>query len=578
MIKIEPNSIDIHFAEHLAKLSGPPERETIYCTALLLSYLRSHGHVCFSVGEYAGRKLEVLFGERSTVRNLPSFPQWKEHLSGSPVVGSGEERRPLVFRKEGSEVYLYRYWRYERLLIADIERRIRPEREPEDGETDVEEIRLICGGLSAESRQIEAVRKALSRPFCIVSGGPGTGKTAIVTKIVALLLKRNPNCRIALAAPTGKAAARLKESILRGKRFLADSVDASILDLITGETSTVHRLLGVRSKSAGFRYDNDNRLPVDCLILDEASMVDLAMMSRLFQALREEAKVVLLGDRNQLSSVEAGMVFADICSAKSDSVRAHIVRLTKSHRFDESRGIGRLSRLVLSGEGEAAYRLLGEAENGDRTIGKVLPSPARFEPFVEEYILPYLKRYFAERSIEGAFSLFQSHMVLSALKKGPYGADSLNRTIERLAFDSGLVSRQEENYSGKPIIVTQNDYRLNLFNGDIGIYWADEKTRRLSVRFETPEGWRDVTPSRMPNHETAYAMTVHKSQGSEYDKIVFVLPETEHELSTRELVYTAVTRAKRCVEVWSTHAAFLRAVAGTTQRKSGLTSALSRSL
>jgi exodeoxyribonuclease V alpha subunit len=327
-----------------------------------------------------------------------------------------------------------------------------------------------------------------------------------------------------------------------------------------------------------FRHNRKNPLAVDCLIIDEASMVDLAMMSKLVEALPENARLILLGDMDQLSSVEAGSVFGDICAGYQHSgspLAKSVVRLTHSYRFDEKRGIGKVSKLVNSGLAEEAWEYIQSSE--DRQVTWMdLPSRNNLRSTLKEHVLPHYQKYLAATDIDGAFAWLNTFSVLCALRNGFYGANAINALIEKMLRENHVVPHDEIWYQGRPIMVTRNDYQRQLFNGDVGIFFVDPTDDQEKVFFESaePGQYRKISPGLLPEHESAFAMTVHKSQGSEYDRTLLILPDAETDVLTRELIYTAITRARHEVEIWSSKQIFLQAAGRKCRRNSGLTEKL----
>jgi exodeoxyribonuclease V alpha subunit len=439
--------------------------------------------------------------------------------------------------------------------------------------------------------------------FCVISGGPGTGKTFTVAKMLALLLQLSAGTlRIALAAPTGKAAARLQEAIKTARNGLncPDAIKAAI----PTEASTIHRLLQGLPDSPYFRYDAKNPLPADVVVVDEASMVDLALMSKLVQAVPGSARLILLGDKDQLASVEAGAVLGDICDTGNDyrfsghfaelyqkaagekieknSDQQHppglcdsIIQLRKSFRFGPSSGIGEISKAVNEGNSAKAFNLLKSASYDD-SAWRELPRPELLPSALNDHIISGFAPYFKERDHARIFDRFSRLRIVCAVREGPYGVKALNALIERILSAGGLIRQRHRWYAGRPVLISRNDYTLKLFNGDVGIALHDaEAGHELQVFFPGPEGKLcPFSPLRLPEHETAFAMTVHKSQGSEFEKVLFIMPDRDIPVLTRELVYTALTRAKGAVEVWGREEVFRTAVSRRTVRASGLRDAL----
>ena len=405
-------------------------------------------------------------------------------------------------------------------------------------------------------------RRSRSRAsFAWSPGGPGTGKTTLAASLIALLagLGIAEPRRIALAAPTGKAAARLQESVRTQfrARALADKVPA--LRGFTPVASTLHRLL------------NRTDTLVDALLVDECSMVDLPLMARLLDGLRDGTRLILLGDAGQLSSVEPGSVFSDIC-ATSDSgtspLASCIVRLTKSHRFGPSSGIGRLASAI--GRGDAASAIAALNDSADTNL-EHLADEAAFERFARETA----EEWAAHIGRSPAGNAFLARRVLCAHRRGPYGVNRFNRVVERRLRDTGCIPANDEFYPGRPIIVTRNDRATGLSNGDTGVVILDSQNRRR-VWFPDLAGQDGddarflVSPSRLPDHESFFALTVHRAQGSEYDEVVFIPGDADSRVNTRELLYTAVTRARQRVTVRADEDTVAAAIRRRTARATGL--------
>jgi len=489
---------------------------------------------------------------------LPVSTREEDLLQRSALVGAAAD--PLqIFRKH---VYLQRFFQYERSLAEKITnlaaaatRLVRDEPlldilfgERLEGETNWQRL---------------AAERALEQNFLIISGGPGTGKTTTVVKILALLQNASAGkLRIALTAPTGKAAMRLQESIGSSIRYL--SVSASLACSIPTRAVTLHRLLGVQRFSPFFRHNAENPLSYDVVVVDEASMVDLALMSKLLEALRPGSRLLLLGDENQLASVESGTVFGDLSSVLVNNR----VALQKSYRFDA--GIGAFAEAITGGDGSSAWELLIR----DRPVNVSLLEEGVAEYGGEQYAR-YMTAVSHAETLEDyreLFLLFHSFAILCALRNGPAGVSGINADVEKYLTARGWNCFAATWYPGRPVMVTQNDYGLDLYNGDMGLCLPDpDNPDRLKVWFERTDGTlQGLLPGRISSCETVYALTIHKSQGSEVGEVLVVLPDKESVLVTRELLYTAVTRATKRVKVKSSRAVFVSAVVGEIKRSSGL--------
>jgi len=553
---------------------------------------------------------EAALAELSALKAY-SLGQWQTALQQSPLVAAGQGGTPLVL--DGKRLYLRRYWQYQQTLDKCIDRRLPPVRAGLPPSLQAQLHTLFTGSPEKPDWQKIACVLALRSRFTIITGGPGTGKTTTLTKLLALLIQlsqdescgaRKPN--ILLAAPTGKASARVSESI--GKALDNLAVADAIKQVIPKQASTLHRLLGSRPGSRRFVHDRHNPLVADIVIVDEASMIDLEMMASLLDALPDNAQLILLGDKDQLASVEAGSVMGDLCQgaenaaydeaarswivqfsgeeietsgAEGTAINQQTVMLRHSHRFGEHSGIGQLARTVNAGNGASAQSILNDTSRYPDLLPEAhddyLRLRANPQPDAADRLLKQLVAVNADLSAEGkpnprqgygyyrdvirqhrptdpmqydpwaeqALHAFDAFQVLSALRRGRWGVEELNQRIATWLFPKESLSHW---YEGRPVMITRNDYNLGLMNGDIGIALKDH-AGKLRVAFpavdplaETKIRW--LSPMRLPDVETAFAITVHKSQGSEFNHVVLALPETKSPVLTRELIYTGITRAK----------------------------------
>jgi exodeoxyribonuclease V alpha subunit len=405
--------------------------------------------------------------------------------------------------------------------------------------------------------------------------------------------------RIALTAPTGKAAARLEQAVRKVMEALP--CKEFVKEAVPDHASTIHRLLGSRSGSPFFRHGVENPLPLDVLVVDEASMVDLALMAKLVQALPKKSRFILLGDRDQLASVEAGAVLGDICdtggshdysdhfiehvrestdcslsrTGESTGLQDALVSLKKSYRFSPESGIAGTSMAVNKGDAGLVMDLL--RSDGASDISWHEPkSPGLFSTDFRERFLSGFRDYLNETEPARAFSCFDRFRILCALRQGPWGAEAVNRAVEKILGDDAGLRTGRLWYPGRPVMITRNDYDLGLFNGDVGIALTDpESSANMRVFFPGEEtGYRSFHPFRIPEHETAYALTVHKSQGSEFDNVLILLGDRDAPVLTRELLYTGITRARHHVEIWAPEPVLRQTVTRRIQRNSGLRDAL----
>lgn len=515
-------------------------------------------------------------------------------LESLPVLGKPGDYAPLIV--EGEYVWLNRYWHYETRLANSLAQRLSPipldDHKAETIRHQLQSWFPAAGRQQEPDWQQRAIALAACSRFMIISGGPGTGKTTTVTRLLALLtgiMQVDPQ-RILLAAPTGKAAMRLQESISHAKNN--SGIAETIAEQIPEQASTLHRLLGYIPGKVGFRNNLQNPLAADVVIVDEASMIDISLMTHLFEAVPETAQLILLGDKDQLASVETGSIFRDLCASannqytptrqqqvvrltqtqvspltdnpsestnvetqadRPNALNDHIVVLQKSWRFATDSGIGQLSAAVRNGKEDELSRLLNASwpdisrdESGSLTMEDLVGHWRGYFSMVNEnsgYSQPDNAR------LHELFAAFNSFRILSPLRKGPSGTEHINQLINQHLGKQQGGTRQSPWFAGRPVMVMQNDYRQNLFNGDIGLTLRDN-TGQLRVWFPEHEGFRAIAPVRLPAHETAWAMTIHKSQGSEFDEVLLILPEDEDSrVLGRELLYTGITRARQLIHI-----------------------------
>jgi exodeoxyribonuclease V alpha subunit len=597
--------LDRRFASFIAGLS-PDESPELMLASLLVSTMTVRGNICVEIPAIAGRHLLDVIGEGDGLSPstndllLPKLQQWIDALRKSALVGNPGEYKPLILDGKG-RLYLYRYWEYEQHLAEGIIERL--SRAP--GAIDFPLLgeglnRLFPHGGEGIDWQRVAALTAVIRNFCVISGGPGTGKTSTVIKILALLLEQaqagGHTLQIALAAPTGKAAARLTESV----REMRESLECSdaIREGIPSESFTIHRLLGSIHGSPYFRHNADNPLSYDVVVVDESSMADLALMSKLLQAVSQSARLILLGDKDQLSSVEAGAVLGDICDtgnehgysegfrtaiedigneiipveggrAEGSPIADAIVFLRRSYRFGSRSGIGLVSNSIRIGDAEKAIELLKEGGFEDITVNAM--SGHNILGSLAQHIVSGYSPYLMAESPDEAFHNFSRFTILCALRRGPFGVQYINYVAEKILAREGLINREGQWYRGRPIMITQNNYDLKLFNGDIGLILQDDSGDMPAAFFPSADGTiKRVLSLKLPDHDTAFSMTVHKSQGSEFDNVLLLLPDRPSRVLTRELVYTAITRARRKVEIWGDEDVLRFAINNPTRRRSGL--------
>lgn len=585
-------SIDLELCRFFCDLH-PDISHEVLLGACLVSHLYGQGHVCLPLDEYAEQNI---FEEDTTDLRAPDLESWKNKLEGSPIVGRPGDYRPLILDQK-NRLYLHKLWIYEQGL-ADTLKRKGQQKVDVDTELLKDGLdRLFENSTEQPDWQQVAAASSVRNKLSIISGGPGTGKTSTVVRVLALLLEQHQQqdntLNIALAAPTGKATARLQESILDAKAQL--DVSEQIRKAIPEEVRTLHQLLGASRNSSQFRHNTDNPIPYDLVIVDEASMVDQALMSKLTAALLDDARLILLGDKDQLASVEAGSVLGDICELDKNQLSAemgewlsalslevrdtsiiaqpkiltdNITLLTKSYRFDEKSGIGRLGKAVNEGEAEEALSILTDDDFQDTQLIAV-NNPKALQAELANNIASYFRAIVEAASPEKALSAFNKFRLLAAHRRGPWGIQNINLIIEGLLRKQGLVPTNATWYPGKPVLITTNNYALELFNGDTGLCLPDEKGEMV-IYFNGEHGVRTINPNRLPEYETAYAMTVHKSQGSEFDEVMLVLPREHSKVVSRELIYTALTRARTKISIASSKTMLVAGIQKQIRRSSGL--------
>ncbi|ACD90418.1 exodeoxyribonuclease V, alpha subunit [Chlorobium limicola DSM 245] len=566
-------SIDRQIAEYLCR-SINDETGVMRTVVSLLSQAVGQGNVCLDLEEVAGEVVRIP-GREEPLR-LPDIERLVSALRSLHTVGRPGEHRPLILDEAG-RLYLYRYFRYQETLAEAILARAATETgSPDEAALSESLDRYFGPDESGEDRQRQAALTALRRGFSVISGGPGTGKTTTVVRILGLMLEQpgGERMRIAMAAPTGKAAARLASSIASLRETLPCSEE--VKRHLPGQVTTIHRLLGTIPNSTGFRHNARNPLPYDTIIVDEASMVDLPLMTALVTALMPHARLILIGDRDQLASVEAGAVLGDICRAAESSgsaafsIKGCVTVLDRNYRFGDGSGIASLSRAINSGDAGEALRLLGDPANTTIAL-EATPTREAVRKRLAARVLEGFRPYLEAETPEEALRLFDHFRILTALREGPWGAAGMNHTVETLLHEAGLLTASTPFYRGRPVLVTENDYTHKLFNGDTGIILPDPETGKQKAYFIASDGTvRSIPPEFLPAHVTAFAMTVHKSQGSEFDRVLMVLPPEDTILLTRELIYTGITRARQAVTVWSDETVFSASVKRRTERRSGL--------
>ncbi len=558
--------LDRRFAEALGRLDPSADPLTLLLAAAA-SHALQRGDICLDLGLVA----EVL---RAPERPLSAQPPPRlpppdvvaAHLASSPLVSSGERRTPLVLRD--GRLYLHKYFDYQ-LRFADGIRRRAARALPMDRSKLGDTLDQLFGD-DADAAHRAAAEMVAGQSLAIITGGPGTGKTTTVLRILATLLSLDRGLGIALAAPTGKAAARMGEAITEGLDAL--SLPPDIAARIPTRASTIHRLL-LSTQRHGARTGPPVPLAADVVVVDEASMVDLALMTELAEVVRPEARLVLLGDKDQLASVQAGRVLVDLVAAAGDGgpLAGHVVQFSRTYRFQGA--IGELAAAVRAGDADAALDLL--RSGGDGTVEWLDLAP---DGIIDLATRAWGDVVASAEEPRTALMRLGEFQVLAAHRRGPFGAGPLAAAIRQRLAEDGHIHRGnpwDEWFHGRAVLVTANDPALRLANGDVGVHLiGDDGTRRVHFPGETPGTTRSLGIGQLPPHEPWWATTIHKAQGSGFDHVVVVLPNEPTPLCTRELLYTAVTRARKRVTVISSEASLIHAVRTPTVRASGLTRAL----
>ncbi len=580
--------------------------DTLRHAARAVSLATSDGHVCVALAEVA-----------AAMANGISVDTLRSALLSSGVVGTpaAPGSLPLILDDQ-NRLYLHRYFNYEQRLARRLMRAATapPCAVSEVARTQLQALFEANGprtGGAADWQKLAAAL-ALRQRLTVISGGPGTGKTTTVVNLLACLIAQDPGCRIALAAPTGKAAARMLEAL----RARAEHLPGDIRELLPTASFTIHRLLGVMP-AGGFVHHACNPLAIDALVVDEASMLDLSLATQLLEAVPDTARIILLGDKDQLSAVESGAVFSELSAdpglgdacrhdlaewcglsasqitpppaSQPSALQDAAVWFNQNFRFAADSGIGRLAADINRSRADDAVAWLREGQ--DTSVrwlddSGAAPGELTLRELASGYA-PYLEAVRRDPTDHAAItSAFDAFRVLCAVREGPRGVVGINELMTRRSREHlGLAPLGHRDgasawYPGRPVMVLRNDPLLKLFNGDIGIALPAAgsdggSTDELLVWFpEAGGGFRAVAPARLPAHQTAYAMTVHKAQGSEFNEVLVLLPGQRSRVVTRELLYTAVTRARQRVAVASSAEVLKAAITSSTTRHGGLLSRL----
>jgi len=608
------SEIDLQFAEFITKMAQE-ENYLLFLTSAMTSWALRNDHICMDLKRFASSEFPIYTGgaelasdaddELQTFK-LPGFDEWKGGISGFAQIISRDRETPLIL-DEYDRVYLHKYWNFEMKLAGIIVNHHKTDISVADNFT--YSSLCSCSSYFKEpdnelNLQKLAIFTSLINNFVLITGGPGTGKTTIVSVILSMMLDKNPNLNIKLCAPTGKAAGRLRESISDEIKNISPAVTLTT-ELLEGlESYTVHRLLGYNYLSPNFKHDENNKLKADVLVIDEASMISLSMFHKLFKAVSQSTKVIILGDKDQLASVEAGAVLANIydagtpnrfsssfikCYNKFTGVDAGlhinnestplsdcIVELKKSYRFDDNEGIGLIKNAVHNVDSTGVDIVMDKAKELKKGfVLHRLPKSADIEEKLTDYVnnltilvdgekIPF-KNYINASTAEEAYSILSEFKILCSHNLGRYGVSNINNIIHKIVFGRDNSSK------GLPILIKENSRQLELYNGDIGILWPDENN--IEKAYFPQPGTSKLKPvqiSVLPAYNEVFAMTVHKSQGSGFQNVLIILPEKDSPLLTRELIYTGITRAKKYCELWANDDVFKASVLRKTERDSGL--------
>lgn len=544
---------DVHVATRVGGLAGESDERVLLAAALATRAVRQ-GSVGVDLGSVADAA--DIDGELP----WPETGDWLRSVTGSPLVTRG------VLRHEFDLLYLDRYWSQEEQLCRDLQHRLAGTSPAVDTVAlDAALERVFPGATYGEQRT--AARRAARQLTTVLTGGPGTGKTTTVAGLLALFAEQReitgqPPPRIALTAPTGKASARLQEAVATATGTLDPADRARLGDL---RAVTLHRLLGTRrDNGTRFRHHRGNRLPHDVVVVDESSMVSLTMMTRLVEAVRPGSRLILVGDPDQLASVEAGAVLADLVAGLSGGAASPVLHLATTHRFGA--GISRLAAALRDGSSDGVLAVLRSGAEGVEFVDTDHPAPALRPGLV--WAAVDLRAHAEAGRRDEAVRALDRHRLLCAHRDGPFGVQHWNRQIEHWLAEATGDPLYEPMYVGRPLLVTANDYGLGVYNGDAGVVVRGESGPRTVIA--GAHGLTDFSTSRMSDVETMFATTIHKSQGSQADEVTVLLPPPESRLLTRELFYTAVTRAMTRVRVVGTEESVRAAVERRAQRASGL--------
>jgi len=554
--------------------------DTAALSAALLSIELNNKQICLDLTnpEAALAKIAEKLPDIEIPEPMKKYESWEKAMLDSKTASFPNDEAPIII--EHGKMYLHRYYNYQKTTAEKL-KEMALASHPYGNKEKIPEYLDIFFLSDDESTQKAAAKTALGSRLTIISGGPGTGKTTTAAKILFLFLLSEPTLSIALTAPTGKAAARMMEAVSSARFFIEETIinakgdsnddeKKALKAMSSLEGSTMHRLLGTIPSSPYFRHNGENPLKYGLVVIDEASMVDIALMAKFLSALSKDTSCIILGDKDQLSSVEAGAVMFDICESalKHGALEKNVILLTKSWRFAQYPGIGVFSKAVNTGAD--IKNILDNIVPKDGV--ELLPNGERgiIAPLLTEGFGAYINT----TDIKDALGKLSSFKILAPLRDGRLGVNALNLLAEEILEKAGLIKRDKDMYINRPVMITKNDYQLGLFNGDTGLIRLNEDGERRVFFQDTRGDIRSFAPSLLPEHKTVFAMTIHKSQGSEFDAILLALPDKDSALLTKEVLYTGITRAKKRVSLLCENEILQTASERKIWRTSGLIDAL----
>lgn len=560
--------IDFSLAEYLSeKLSGPVFLKDLIC---LLNYRLRQGHSCLNL-KMPGWSEEELPMLPLSLNPWPEFSFFKKELSG--VAGNSDAFEPLIL--DGDVLYFHRFFYYEKHLADLMFFHAKQESISVDEDLLSESVKKYFPYADIDTDdQAQAAILALRSPVFLLCGGPGTGKTTTVVKLLCMILEQNMNVdfpRVALSAPTGKAAMRLKESF-EDQLQVMDSMNAERINKSLRSVGTLHRLLKINPLSGKSEYGREYKLPIDILIVDECSMIDLSLMWQLMESLPHHARLILLGDPEQLASVEVGSIFSDLVSAATENGFPAMFTLKKNYRFSEDSGIGKLCAAI---HGKNISEIKTSVENEFSDL-KIMRHPKNTASALET-MLEAWRAFFDSEDPETALNMFSSFRILCVTYDGKFGVRQLNAFVSDFYCKEKNIKESGMRFFHRmPVLITENGLNTGLFNGEIGVVWESEDGS-MRVFFSGKSGeLRSFSLQQLPSWTLAWAMTIHRSQGSEFNHVLMILPDQWIGILSRELIYTGLSRARNYATIWSKKEIVLRALEKPVARASGLAERLGR--